>query len=110
MKDNSLCIVTGSGTDKTAALDGFTITAGYAGLESAGTAPTSRGAGLMVEAGSPTVLNCRFTGHYALGDTGTVMAYNGSNPILNDCEFLNNEGIGRLLHGQQQPHPDPLPV
>jgi len=91
--DNSLRIVTGSGTDQTAILDGCTITAGLSSFDPAGTSG-DRGAGLMVNAGSPTVLNCRFTGNHASGPGGVVTARNGASPILTGCEFLNNEGTG----------------
>lgn len=92
--NNSLRVVTGSGTDKTAVLDGLTVTAGHAALDPSGAALGSRGAGLMVDAGSPTVLSCRFISNHALGAGGIVTARNGSNPILTACEFLNNEGTG----------------
>ena len=91
--NNSLRIVTGSGTDKTAVLDGFTITAGFSSFDPAGTSG-DRGAGLMVNAGSPTVLNCRFTGNHASGPGGVVTARNGACPNLTGCEFLNNHGAG----------------
>jgi len=55
--DNSYHVVTGSGTDGTAVLDGFTITAGNA---NAASFPNNSGAGMMNDNGSPSVINCRF--------------------------------------------------
>ena len=51
--DNSYHVVTGSGTDETAVLDGFTITAGNANGHDGG--------GMFNLDGSPTVMNCIFT-------------------------------------------------
>ncbi|RPJ32909.1 MAG: right-handed parallel beta-helix repeat-containing protein, partial [Planctomycetaceae bacterium] len=100
--NNSLRVITGSGTDKTAVLDGLTVTAGFSAFDPAG-ASGDRGAGLMVNAGSPTVLNCRFIGNHASGPGGAVTARNGSNPILTGCEFLNNQGAGFYCRENSNP-------
>ena len=57
--DNSYHVVTGSGTDETAVLDGFTITAGNANW------PSLEGGGMYNELGNPTVMNCTFSGNTA---------------------------------------------
>jgi len=57
--DNSVHVVVGSGTDATAVIDGFSITAGNASGSS------SRGGGMYNSAGSPTVTNCTFGGNAA---------------------------------------------
>ncbi len=92
--ENSFHIVTGSGTDNTAVIDGFTITAGsmnpplpFAGL------PLITGAGMLIDAGSPTILNCCFRDNFARSRE-VLMAWNGSNPIVTHCTFLNNQGTG----------------
>ena len=55
--DNSYHVVTGSGTDASAVLDGVTITAGKEG-----TFEWYRwGAGMFIDQGSPTINNCTFT-------------------------------------------------
>ena len=59
--ENSNHVVTGSGTDSTAILDGFTITGGNAN----GTAPHNQGGGMYSVVGSPTVTNCTFSGNSA---------------------------------------------
>jgi len=48
-RDNSAHVVTGSGTDQTAMLDGFTITAG-----------NGSGGGMLNVAGSPNIVRCTF--------------------------------------------------
>ncbi|UCF16815.1 MAG: hypothetical protein JSW59_05010, partial [Phycisphaerales bacterium] len=63
--DNSYSVVTGSDTDSTAILDGFTITGGNANGPVLGKCPyldyrLAAGAGMYNASGSPTVLNCTF--------------------------------------------------
>ncbi|MGB9625547.1 MAG: PKD domain-containing protein [Phycisphaerae bacterium] len=81
--DNSFVVVTGSGTDATAVLDGFTITAGNA----MGSTIES-GAGMYNEYGSPTVANCCFMGNYARYGGG--MRNEGGSPRITNCEFTGN--------------------
>lgn len=88
--ENSCHVVTGSGTDGTAVIDGFTITAGSA-FPVGGGQPSVDGAGMLVDAGSPTVLNCRFVDNFARSGAA-FLACNGSDPIVTNCEFLNNDG------------------
>lgn len=102
--ENSYNVVTVSGTDANAVLDGFTITAGHANaplpLE---TEPNEHtfGAGMYNSGGSPTVVNCTFTANSAFapyqgssshyGGAGGGM-YNDSEirPILAECTFTGN--------------------
>ncbi len=65
--ENSYHVVTGSGTNVSAVLDGFTITAGSANGIS--TDRTDRGGGMFNNSGSPTIINCTFIGNHA-GDCG----------------------------------------
>jgi len=63
--ENSYSVVTASGTDSTAVLDGFTITGGNANGPILGRCPDidyrlAAGAGMYNACGSPTVLNCTF--------------------------------------------------
>ena len=57
--DNSYHVVTGSETDETAVLDGFTITAGYAD----GSSTQGDGGGIYNYFGDPTLINCTFSGN-----------------------------------------------
>ncbi|NIP25716.1 MAG: hypothetical protein GWN67_15465, partial [Phycisphaerae bacterium] len=63
--ENSYHVVTGSGTNDTAVLGGFTITGGCANdaapdSSDSGDILFTSGAGMLNDAGSPTVLNCTF--------------------------------------------------
>ena len=81
--DNSYHVVTGSGTDNTAVLDGFTITGGNA----SGGDPDDRGGGMYSKAGSPTVQNVIFTGNSATNDGGGMY---GGDPRLTNVTFTSN--------------------
>ena len=83
--DNSYHVITGSGTNATAVLDGFTITAGNDDRNW----PNGTGAGMYIDAGCPTLTNCTFTLNTAKGSGGGL--YNtSSSPTLTDCVFSNN--------------------
>ena len=83
--DNSYHVVTGSGTDGTAILDGFWIMGGYAdGISN------DHGAGMYNIAGSPTVKNCRFMENYAEMLGGGIYNKNSSAHFFN-CVFDRND-------------------
>ncbi|MEM6319281.1 MAG: choice-of-anchor Q domain-containing protein [Bacteroidota bacterium] len=86
--DNSDHVVSGSGTDNTAIIDGFTITAGQA-LESDSDGDIG-GGGMNNFAGSPSVNEIKFIGNYGLFGGG--MNNEQSSPILTNVSFLNNSG------------------
>jgi len=86
--DNSYHVVTASGTDANAILDGFTITAGNAN----GTDPDDMGGGMYNNAGNPTVANCIFTSNSALNGGG--MSNDNSDPNLTNCTFIGNSASG----------------
>ncbi|MEN6423899.1 MAG: right-handed parallel beta-helix repeat-containing protein [Phycisphaerales bacterium] len=121
--NNSHHVVTGSGTDPSAVLDGFTITGGWA----VGTDPNDfnepedYGGGMYNYRGSPTLVNCDFVYNYGHSN-GAVYNYQcspkltactfilnrawragggmrncRSNPILTNCHFLRNQAD--WLHG-----------
>lgn len=82
--DNSSHVVTGSGTDQTAVLDGFTITGGYA--EAGG------GGGMYNSGGHPKVVNCTFSGNTSTVGGGGM--YNGtSSPKVRSCTFSDNAAV-----------------
>ena len=83
--DNSFHVVTASGTNNTARLDGFTITAGKA---SGDATAKKRGAGMYNIDGDPTLVDCTFTGNAANSEGGGV--YSNSNPSMTNCTFTNN--------------------
>jgi hypothetical protein len=92
--DNAYHVITASGVDATAVLDGFTITAGNAN----DTTTTGRfeGGGLYVASGSPTVNQCIFTGNSSAGVGG---AMSGGAPTITGCTFTGNSVTANLPAG-----------
>ena len=87
--ENSYQVLTGSGTDATAVLDGFIITAGNAnGIEM-----YRYGSGVYNDHGSPALTSCTFRDNWARYGGGM---YNGNNssPTLTNCTFSANWGDG----------------
>lgn len=85
--ENSYHVVTGSARDRSAVIDGFTITGGNAD----GTAPEDCGGGMYNFAGSPTVRNCTFLGDYAMTMGGGMFNREGSCPEITNCDFIGNK-------------------
>lgn len=94
--DNSYHVVTSGGTDATAVLSGFTITAGR--TNGLCYDPNGCGGGMYNNSGSPTIANCMFVKN--LGCFGAGMSnWNNSNPTLTNCTFVrNNGGFGAAIH------------
>jgi len=95
--DNSYHVVTGSGTDATAVLDGVTVTLGQADVP---TFPTedSKGAGMYVQGGSPTIRNCLFRRNDAREQGGGLYVSTGS-PQVTGCTFDDNRARNYLDAG-----------
>ena len=87
--DNSYHVVTGSGTDHSAVLDSFTITAGQAD----GSSSDADGAGMYNNAGSPTLGNLTFSGNNAGNNGGAMYDAGGSAPALTNVTFSGNSAI-----------------
>jgi hypothetical protein len=87
--ENSYHVVTGSGTDNTAVLNGFVITAGNANV---GTFPDSRciGGGMYNFTGSPKISNCIFRNNYAFSGGAGMFNSDNSDPLLENCHFIEN--------------------
>lgn len=84
--DNSYHVVTGSGTDATAVLDGFVITGGNAdGIFPGG---HYAGGGMYNANGSPSVKNCAFSRNSA--SRGGGMGNLASHPMVTNCTFDDN--------------------
>jgi len=93
--DNSYNVVTGFGTDKTAILDGFTISGGCSNIN---------GGGMHNYRGSPTLKNCTFKANSAL--LGGGMYNDQSHPTLVNCTFIKNsagDGGGGIYNCTSSP-------
>ena len=90
--DNSSNVVTGSNTDATAVLDGFTISSGAISVipfRGIGGSPAG-GAGMLIFSGNPTLINCTFTDNVTGNSGGGLLLYDNSNPTLLNCKFIGN--------------------
>ena len=100
---NTLYVTTGSNTDTSAVLDGFTVKAGTSGMYISNGSPTIRncvftrhltgdyGAGMFISAGSPTIEASSFVENYsAYGGAGIYSATSTSPLTLTDVAFIAN--------------------
>jgi hypothetical protein len=81
--DNSYHVVTGSDTDETAVLDGFTITGGNG---------SGYGGGMYNYSGDPTVKNCTFIRN-AAANGGGMYNDSDSSPTITNCTFSDNGAV-----------------
>jgi hypothetical protein len=86
---NAYHVVSDVGTDNTAVLDGFVITAGLATGQQW---PSERGGGVFNSGGSPKITNVTFSGNYAT-DYGSGMSNMTSSPILMNVTFTGNRAL-----------------
>lgn len=84
--ENSYHVVTGTGTDNSAILDGFTITGGNANFGADDT-----GGGMYSSGGSPTVANCIFSANSSGNHGGAMYNSSNSNPVIFECTFTGNQ-------------------
>ncbi|GAI80669.1 unnamed protein product, partial [marine sediment metagenome] len=84
--ENSYHVVTGSNTDETAVLDGFTIAGGNA--DEYWYLAYGLGGGMYNKYGRATVMNCIFTGNRAVKGGG--MYNESASPVISDCSFSAN--------------------
>ncbi len=94
-------VVTGSGTNATAVMDGFTITGGKA----QGGLWDGYGGGMLNIGGSPTVSNVTFSGNSAWVDGGGMVNALTSNPTLTNVTFSGNSASsgGGMISGPGNP-------
>ncbi len=99
--DNSYHVVTSSGVDSTAILDGFTITAGQAD----GGSGDNVGGGMYNSGGSPTIRNVIFQGN-ATSTQGGGMYNDSGSPALTNVFFMENSaGWGAGLYNNNGSSP-----
>jgi hypothetical protein len=88
--DNSYHVATGSDTDGTAVLDGLVVTGGNANADES---PHRYGGGMLVDDGSPTLIDCTFRENSGRSSDG-MRIQGDSSPTLVGCTFLQNNGTG----------------
>jgi parallel beta-helix repeat protein len=88
--ENSYHVVTGSGTDSTAIVDGFII----AGSNANGLSPHDSGGGMLIESGNPVVMNCTFRENSAGSCGGGILCFGCSPTITNNTISRNYAGVG----------------
>ncbi len=86
--DNTYHVVDGSAVDSTARLDGLYLHGGRAN----GGGDNDNGAGIFINGGSPTLVDCAFQGNEADGFGGAVYVRAGGAPLLLSC--IIDENIG----------------
>jgi len=101
--ENSLHVVTGSGTDATAVLDGLTIRGGNADGASQ---RDRRGGALFNAGGSPTLVDCTIESCWALVGGRGVYNAEQSSPTLIDCTFsVNHANAGGGMYNRDRSTP-----
>lgn len=99
IEDNTYNILTCGAVGPSTVLDGFVIEKGTAD----GEPNHDRGAGMLIEYGSPTINNCSFLDHWAYGGMGgdeatgdgaAICNINGS-PTVTKCYFARNQARRR---------------
>jgi predicted outer membrane repeat protein len=92
--ENAYHVVTGTQTNETAVIDGFTVTAGNANYDDFS---LCNGPGMFNDHGSPTILNCTFIANFAGnndgGGAGGAMFNLASHPTITNCRFVRNAAI-----------------
>jgi hypothetical protein len=88
--DNSFHLVTTTGTNSTAILDGFTVRGGNA--NGAGSNNDRGGGILVVSAVSPQIRNCLFDDNRCTFGGAAGYINNGGAPTFTDCTFQNGNG------------------
>ncbi|MBW8038920.1 MAG: hypothetical protein FVQ85_02850 [Planctomycetes bacterium] len=98
--ENSYHVVTGSGTDVTGILDGFTIIGGNAN-DAVVDSPYSVGGGMYNFMGKPKITNCTFSGNRAIREGGGIYNYS-SVPSVTNCRFIGNsaQNGGGMYNGE----------
>ncbi len=95
--DNSYHVVRASGTDATAVLDGFTITAGNAN----GSGIDGYGGGMSSDLSSPVITNCVFEGNFTARRGGAIHNKR-SETVVTYCMFEGNSAVnaGGAIYNQ----------
>jgi hypothetical protein len=88
--NNSSRVVFMENVDASCVIDGITVTGGYA-------VSSPRGAGMMIQNGSPEISHCVFSRNYCLADEssdscrGSALYIAGGSPVVQHCTFSDNK-------------------
>jgi hypothetical protein len=104
--ENCYHVVTGSGTDATAVLEGFTVTAGNANGPDP---PTSAGGGIVIASGDPTISQCWITGN-AAASVGGGISCGLASPTISSCIIEANVATGAIAVGGAMTNSESDPV
>ena len=89
--DSAYHVVTGSGTNYTAVLQGFTIQGGNASGDGTNADDSYFGGGLLIDGGSPTISDCTFTANGAVSGGAIYIANQGADfATVQNCAFTSN--------------------
>jgi len=103
--ENSYYVVTGSGMDATAILDGFIVTAGNANGD--WSSEQAYGGGMYNNSGNPIITGCTFTDNSAGYNGGGMCNRYSSSPTVTGCTFSGNSagdnGGGMYNHNNSSP-------
>jgi hypothetical protein len=104
--ENSYHVINSSKTDRSAVLEGFTISGGNASVKPFHPIPDFEpdgvGGGMFNFGGAPSLIKCRFICNSASQAGGGLYNDSGSNPKLTDCAFSGNcvlGGGGAIVNG-----------
>ncbi|MCK4887758.1 MAG: right-handed parallel beta-helix repeat-containing protein [Planctomycetes bacterium] len=106
-RENSYHVVTGSGTDITAVMDGLTIADGrhwIVDYHNDDYYYSGAAGGMYNLYGSPTIKSCKFTCNIAVHAAAMYNYY--SDPVIIDCNFISNvarENAGGIYNSKSNP-------
>ena len=92
--DNAYHVVTASGCDATAVLDGFTVRAGEATGVPGQPLDADSGGGVFARNGGPTIRGCTIEQNRAIAGGGLALIVPGS-ALLDNCLVQNNQSLVR---------------
>ncbi len=105
-RTSSFHIVTGSGTDDSAVLDGFTITGGFA--DAGPGSMDSNGSGILNINGSPTLSSLKILNNFTQDGRGAGIYNSNSSPLISGVTFSGNEsetGNGSAIYNADNSSP-----
>ncbi len=94
---NAYTVLTIVNTDSTSILDGFTISEGYAEIDSSDILAQNAGGGIYLVNSNLSIRNCEFTNNAAISGGGVCVI--GGSPRMTNCRISNNKALGMFGRG-----------